>query len=97
MLVRLAAGLRNCIREIDHLFHSELDEFALVFPQTGEKGAEALLSRIRLKSIEQSLWGGTVEPSPSIAIGAATYPLANVETADALRALAQEMLAPQRK
>lgn len=85
ILVQIANGLRSCVRVIDHLFRSDIDEFTLILPATNEEGADTVLHRIRAKAKDNTLWGAPAEPVPIIGVGYETYPSGKAETGDALR------------
>lgn len=73
-LVQLTAGLRTCVRGIDHLFRSDLEEFVVLLPETDREGADVVRARIEARSGDRTLWGGAIEPVPTLRVGMATYP-----------------------
>jgi diguanylate cyclase (GGDEF)-like protein len=83
-LVSIAGGLRSCIRSVDHMFRSEVDEFTLVLPETGPDGAQVVLSRVREGAVDSSLWGVAMRPAPALSIGVSTLG-GDVTDGDALR------------
>ena len=83
-LVQLTGGLRACIRAIDHLFRSDLEEFVLLLPETDAPGAIVVRGRIEERARDRSLWGAAIEPVPVIRIGVASFPDAKAETGNAL-------------
>jgi two-component system cell cycle response regulator len=46
LLVRLAQGLRAAIRNVDHLYRSGEDEFAVLLPETPREAAEVVRGRL---------------------------------------------------
>lgn len=93
VLVQIAAGLRTCIRAIDHLFR-EGDEFVILLPETDPEGAETVLGRIRERAADESLWSVAVEPLPAVSLAASSWPEDAPESGTALRDAARERLAP---
>lgn len=83
-LVQLTGGLRACIRAIDHLFRSDLEEFVLLLPETDAPGAIVVRERLEERAADRSLWGVAIEPVPVIRIGVATFPETKAETGNAL-------------
>jgi diguanylate cyclase (GGDEF)-like protein len=83
-LVQLTGGLRACIRAIDHLFRSDLEEFVLLLPETDAAGAVVVRGRIEERAADRSLWGAAIEPVPVIRIGIASFPEAKADTGNAL-------------
>ena len=73
-LVQLAAGLRTCIRAIDHVFRSDLSEFTLLLPETGREGADVVMQRIDEALADGSLFAVAIEPTPQIRKGVAYQP-----------------------
>ena len=73
-LVQLAAGLRTCIRAIDHVFRSDLAEFTLVLPETNPEGANVVTRRIDEALADGSLFAVAIEPTPQIRSGVAHHP-----------------------
>ncbi|MEM9191664.1 MAG: response regulator [Myxococcota bacterium] len=71
VLVQLAAGLRSCIRGVDHMFRSDLGEFTLLLPETDRKGADVVLERIRHRHKSAELWAANIDPVPQLRLGAA--------------------------
>lgn len=84
VLVQVASGLRTCIRGIDHVFRSDLEEFALLLPETAAEGAKVVRERIEQRAKDSTLWGAAVEPLPRIRIGVASYPETEVDNGGAL-------------
>ena len=77
-LVQLAAGLRTCIRAIDHVFRSDLAEFTLLLPETNREGADVVMRRIDEALKDGSLFAVAIEPTPEIRKGVAYQPDDNV-------------------
>lgn len=92
VLVQLAGGLRSCIRGIDQLFRSDLEEFVLLLPETGAEGASVVRERIEARANDRSLWSAAVQPLPRIHIGVASHPDAKVDTGNALFRAALEAI-----
>lgn len=87
-LVQLAQGLRNCIRGIDHMFRSDLDEFTLLLPETDAEGSLVVARRIVESASDGSLWSASIQPLPLIRVGHASFPGDKVHEGEALRRLA---------
>lgn len=92
VLVQLAAGLRSCIRGIDHLFRSDLEEFTMLLPETGEAGADTVRSRIETRAKDGTLFGAAVEPTPILNLGGATFPSCGAADGNELRAIAMKTM-----
>lgn len=93
-LVQVAAGLRTCVRAIDYLFRSDVDEFVLLLPETGQPGVDAVLHRIHSRAEDQSLWGVSMSPTPLVRAAAATFPEHEVPGGDELLQVARAKLRP---
>jgi len=89
-LVQLASGLRTCIRGIDHLFRSDLEEFTMLLPETGPSGADVVRERVEERAGDRSLWGAAIQPAPKLRIGQATFPSSQASDGDSLRLAALE-------
>ena len=88
LLVQLANGLRGCVRGIDHLFRSDLDEFAILLPETGLEGSQVVVDRINHQSADGTLWSAALSPMPTIEIGRAGFPGPGISNSDELLRLA---------
>lgn len=89
-MVQLASGLRQCIRAIDHLFRSDVHEFAVVLPETPADGAEVVRSRITGQASSRTLFGPAMGVEPALAIGVSAVPADTAANASALIQLAVE-------
>ncbi len=87
-LVRLASSLRECIRGIDHLFRSDLEEFTVLLPETGREGAGVVRGRIEAQRADRTLFGAAISPEPLLGIGLASLPEDSPEDGSALLRLA---------
>lgn len=88
VLVQTAAGLRQAIRGIDHLFRSDVDEFTMLLPETNAKGAQVVLDRITEQAGDRSLFGPAIQPPPALGIGQSALPDDDVESGGELLTLA---------
>ncbi len=93
VLVQLVSGIRGCIRSIDHLFRSDLEEFVVLLPETGAEGASVVQRRIEQRAGDGSLWSAAIEPLPRILVGSATHPDVQVDGGNALVRAALDALA----
>lgn len=73
-LSQLAGGLRQCIRGIDHLFRSNVDEFAILLPETDAAGCAIVADRVAKAGADGSLVGTRMEPMPAVQVGTASFP-----------------------
>jgi diguanylate cyclase (GGDEF)-like protein len=73
-LVRLASSLRECIRGIDHLFRSDLEEFTVLLPETPADGAGVVRGRVESQLADRTLFGAAISPEPKLGIGVASLP-----------------------
>jgi len=87
-LVQLAAGLRQAIRGIDHMFRSDVDEFTILLPETPKDGATVVLERIQSQAEDRTLFGAAIKPEPALEVGQATRPEDSVESGGELLTLA---------
>ncbi len=92
VLVHMATALRQCVRSVDHLFRSDLEEFTLLLPETDREGARIVLDRIESRSADGTLYGPAVEPAPRMRLACATWPDRSAESGDALRRAVLEEL-----
>jgi diguanylate cyclase (GGDEF)-like protein len=84
VLMQLADGLRTCVRGIDHIFRSDLEEFVVLLPETDAEGAGVVRGRIDERATDRSLWGAAIEPTPDILVGVASFPDVKAESGTAL-------------
>ena len=80
----IGAGLRRCIRAVDHLFRLRRDEFCILLPETDGEGAGYVLRRLKGQVASGELWGMPVEPTPVVQIAATSTPDSTVKTGDDL-------------
>jgi len=92
ILVALADGLRQCIRNVDHLFRSGSAEFTVVLPETGTDGCRVVTERLLAGAADLSLFGMAISPQPEILVGTACYPEAAATDAKELMATARQAL-----
>jgi diguanylate cyclase (GGDEF)-like protein len=93
-IVQLALGVRACVRSIDHLFRSDVEEFTIVLPETSPAGAQVVHDRIRERSESRTLWASAVQPLPALVLGVASLPEDVSDDARQLYRAALERLAP---
>lgn len=70
VLVRLAAVLRECTREVDCCARYGGEEFVVLLPETPVDGAVAVAERIRMRLAQEDFDGARV----TISVGAAEFP-----------------------
>ncbi len=75
VLRHVSAGLRECIRNVDQLFHARPDEFSVILPETSVAGAEVVLDRVRAdaKSGALLLWGEDSPPEIGVVMATSTF------------------------
>ncbi|UCH29517.1 MAG: response regulator [Myxococcales bacterium] len=81
---RIGAGLKNCIRAVDHLFRLRRDEFCILLPETDGRGAGYVLRRLEGQVETGELWGGDVAPRPDIDIAVTSMPETGIQSGDDL-------------
>lgn len=84
VLVQLCGALRSCIRGVDHLFRSAVDEFTILLPETDARGCQIVLERVEGLLAEGSLFAADVRPRPHVAVASACYPARDVADGEAL-------------
>ncbi|MEM9727813.1 MAG: response regulator [Myxococcota bacterium] len=84
VMALVGAGLRRCIRAVDHLFRVRRDEFCILLPETDEEGAGFVYRRLEGQAESGELWGEDVSPRPSIQIAATSMPKTRVKSGDEL-------------
>jgi PleD family two-component response regulator len=89
VLMQLTSALRGCIRNVDQLFRSEPDAFAILLPETDQRGCATVLERITALAARDP-FEPDILPRPSIATACASYPQQKVSDGEGLwaRALA---------
>jgi len=80
----IGAGLKGCIRAVDHLFRLRRDEFCILLPETDGTGAGYVLRRLEGQVQSGELWSETLEPAPFIHISSVSTPETGVKSGDDL-------------
>jgi PleD family two-component response regulator len=78
------AGLKGCIRAVDHLFRLRRDEFCILLPETDAVGAGYVYRRLEGQAQSGELWGEPLDPGPAIDIGVISMPETAVKSGDDL-------------
>lgn len=84
LMALVGAGLRGCIRAVDHLFRVRRDEFCILLPETDEDGAGFVFRRLQGQVESGELWGEAVSPRPVIQIAVTSTPNTTVKSGDDL-------------
>lgn len=85
VIASVGAGLRSCIRAVDHLFRVRRDEFCILLPETDTEGAGYVLRRLLQQTKSGELWGAELSgPRPAVAIAHSSVPDAAVKSGDEL-------------
>ena len=84
VLVQLCGALRSCIRGVDHLFRSAIDEFTILLPETDARGCTIVVERVESSLEQGSLFAADVRPRPQVAVASACYPARDVADGEAL-------------
>ena len=84
VLVQLCGALRSCIRGVDHLFRSAVDEFTILLPETDARGCTIVVERVDGLLAQGSLFGADLRPWPQVAVASACYPARDVADGEAL-------------
>ncbi len=84
VMARIGAGLRSCIRAVDHLFRLRRDEFCILLPETDAHGAGYVLRRLESQTETGELWAKAVAPRPAIEIALTSTPATSVKSGDDL-------------
>ena len=84
VLVQLCGALRSCIRGVDHLFRSAVDEFTILLPETDARGCAIVVERVEGLLDQGSLFAADVRPRPQVAVASACYPTRDVADGEAL-------------
>jgi PleD family two-component response regulator len=81
----VGAGLKGCIRAVDHLFRLRRDEFCILLPETDGNGAGYVLRRLQGQAQTGELWGSDQRsPTPAIDIAMTSIPETAVKSGDDL-------------
>ena len=83
-MASIGAGLKRCIRAVDHLFRLRRDEFCILLPETDGTGAGYVLRRLQGQVESGELWGQPLEPRPAVDISVTSMPDTNVKSGDDL-------------
>ncbi len=74
VLREFAHRLRGCLREVDMVARRGGEEFAVVLPETGMAGAEAVVRRVMERMRAEPFRSGAQSRPVTVSIGIATYP-----------------------
>jgi PleD family two-component response regulator len=80
----IGAGLKGCIRAVDHLFRLRRDEFCILLPETDGQGAGYVLRRLEGQVASGELWGSELVPTPTVDIAVTSTPETGVKSGDDL-------------
>jgi diguanylate cyclase (GGDEF)-like protein len=80
----IGAGLRGCIRAVDHLFRLRRDEFCILLPETDGNGAGYVLRRLKGQAESGELWREELTPRPVVQIALTSMPEVDVKSGDDL-------------
>ncbi len=86
VLREFATRLQSCLREVDLVARYGGEEFALVLPETGIEGAEAVAVRIGRAVRQRPFTGLGFEHHVTVSVGISGYPHHGLLAADLLRA-----------
>ncbi len=84
ILGRIGAGLRRCIRAVDHLFRIRRDEFCILLPETDAQGAQTVLQRLETQTTSGELWSCDANPNPAVVIAQLSIPAPDVKNGEDL-------------
>jgi diguanylate cyclase (GGDEF)-like protein len=84
VLLQLCGALRSCIRGVDHLFRSAVDEFTILLPETDARGCTIVVERVESLLAQGSLFAADLRPRPQVAVASACYPARDVADGEAL-------------
>jgi GGDEF domain-containing protein len=79
-MAKIGAGLKGCIRAVDHLFRLRRDEFCILLPETDGSGAGYVLRRLEGQVQSGELWGGDLAPAPAVDIAWISTPETSVKS-----------------
>jgi GGDEF domain-containing protein len=80
----IGAGLKGCIRAVDHLFRLRRDEFCILLPETDGEGAGYVLRRLEGQVQSGELWGSELAPTPAVELAVTSTPETSVKSGDDL-------------
>jgi PleD family two-component response regulator len=80
----IGAGLKGCIRAVDHLFRLRRDEFCILLPETDGDGAGYVLRRLEGQVKSGELWGSDLAPTPTVELAVTSTPETSVKSGDDL-------------
>jgi two-component system cell cycle response regulator len=80
----LGAGLKGCIRAVDHLFRLRRDEFCILLPETDSEGASYVLRRLEEQVGSGAPWAQPLQPRPAVDIAVVSTPEADAKSGDDL-------------
>jgi GGDEF domain-containing protein len=80
----IGAGLKGCIRAVDHLFRLRRDEFCILLPETDGTGAGYVLRRLEGQAESGELWREELTPRPVVQIALTSMPEVDVKSGDDL-------------
>lgn len=84
-LLPLREVLQGCIRNVDHLFRSDAQEFTVLLPETSAEGCRTVVERVHATTAASKL--------PTVDVAAASYPATEVPDGQALWRSARDELA----
>ncbi|MEM7436951.1 MAG: response regulator [Myxococcota bacterium] len=84
LMALIGAGLRNCIRAVDHLFRLRRDEFCILLPETDHEGAGFVLRRLQGQAETGELWTEDISPRPVVHIAMTSTPETSAKSGDDL-------------
>lgn len=93
---RIGAGLKRCIRSVDHLFRLRRDEFCILLPETDRTGAGYVLRRLEAQAQSGELWGSDLAPTPKVELAVTSMPDEPVKSGDELLKRTRHALAQNR-
>ncbi|MGB5812762.1 MAG: response regulator [Polyangiales bacterium] len=92
IMALVGAGLRGCIRAVDHLFRLRRDEFCILLPETDGTGAAYVHRRLEGQAQSGELWGEDVIPRPEVRIALTSTPETPAKSGDDLLRLTRKQL-----
>jgi two-component system cell cycle response regulator len=97
VLREFAARLRGCLREVDLVARRGGEEFAVVLPETGPAGAEAVVRRVMDRVRGELFEHDGMKRAVTVSIGIAAYPDHGRTAADVLHAADTALYAAKRE